>query len=310
MFTTSIVIAFCMAIFPQPTQSDPAVPAHLATSYSPDQLRFGYQEGVIVTYAYPPTVKIDWIASGLSNAAPDHTLPVSYVDGDLIVGNHSFSKRDQRFRVGLTPTASAVLDKKSILIAGIDQHDNTVVEIWSLSYGAGTPPTEPSLNVNAVTGITSVEVTLPTRTSIQRIHSENAVGRKLVRNLCTIRTAGTNSTSALVQFEDSGDVYKMELASGALTLLSSSTGGGLGSVPSLSTVSHMTLKFGDRTNYGFVYSLIFAIADDQPGQITPSVLFFDQDRNGTIDSVLELPDAVYESQGWLDPSNYITSWNY
>jgi len=272
-------------------------------------IRNGYQEGRIRTNALDRWVVINWTASPIANQAPNYSLQWSSQHNAF--GNNKAQDGFQEFSTRFHPTANCVIDSSRILVGGITPAGRTIIEEWTL----GWPEAMPTPVTSTTTGIVSVAVALVTVTDTRRLFDADEVGKKYVRNLCEIRRADAPTESCIVQFHDSNDVYELNLGDSNMKLLASASisTGPLGLVVGLGAKDHYGVWFGDRLGVGYTYRLVRGHKVGPlpaTGSSPPTVILVDGDRNGTIDSVLQLAAAEYQAQGWSDLANYASWWLY
>ncbi len=296
----------------QPVQAifqDADVPYVLRANQGAGALRMGCQEGRVRTTSVEKKLLITWTSSAIANQQPAWTAQWSQQDNALD-GNRAQGGA-QEFSTRYFPTASCVLGPDALLIAGITPGGSTVIERWNLAW----PSPMPVPMVNPQTGVTSVSVALPSRTSSKRLYDADVVGRRYVRSLCALRRQSGAPTECLVQFYDSNDLCSLDLASGQVTLLASavSASGVLGLVPGLQPKNHSYIAFGDRISVGYKYTLgrgmKFLPVPGNPNA-PPVVVLVDTNRDGTIDAVLQMTELEYAQQGWANLSNYENWWLY
>jgi hypothetical protein len=147
------------------------------------------------------------------------------------------------------------------------------------------------------------------------LYTADEAGRRYVAALAGLRVQGAETEAALVQFYDSQDVYVLDLNVHTLLLLASANApGAIFSAPeSLSVTDHTGITCADRTDVGFVYTFSRGKGDltwlDQPYD-TPILTLIDSDRDGDVDSFLQLSDEQFTQGGWDDLSNYTDWWLY
>ena len=282
------------------------VPYEMRVRQGAGAIRKGYQEGRIRTSSVEKQVFIGWTSSAIANQPPVWTAQWS-PQGNALDGNKAQSGI-QEFSTRYFPTASCVLAEDAIVVAGITTAGETVVERWSLAWP--TPMPSPLANQ---AGVTAVSVALPSRAGVRRVYSADVVGRRYVRNLCALRRASGPPTDCLVQFYDSNDLYSLNLNTGQATLVASAVNasGALGMVPGLQPKNHSAISFGNRTGVGYAYTLRrgmkSSLATGSP-TAPPVVVLVDGNRDGVVDSALQMTAADYAQQGWSNLNNYESWW--
>lgn len=225
-------------------------------------------------------VEVDWFAANNIPSTGFGTDPVQ-------------SSR-QKFAVSFFPTDVVALSSTSILVAGKLRGTETVIEQWTLKW----PKTMPL--VDASTG--EVQVAEPREIFRQEIFRGDIAGKRVVHKMCRMRHS---STAAMVQFDDSSDLYELDLNTGTFTTIAAVTGiGAIGSVPGLAD-GHQFIWTGDHAWWGYVY--VFGTKgepndqDDRPD----TVVLCDLDRDGTLDTSLSIPVDAWGQSDFSNGLNYI-----
>lgn len=307
MLTISLLPILSALLSPQtPTYTD--IPYMLQAANGAGALRCAYQEGKISTVAADQKIVVGWTASALCNQAPQWSLTFNPPHNAL--GTYKAQSGTQEIPVRYYPTASCAIDSTTFMVAGRSFDGNTIIERWAVRW----PAPMPGPVMDPATQIVSVSVALPSIALGQRVYAASVPGKKLVKNMCAIRKSNSSPVSCLVQFDDSGDVYVMNCNSGQLTLLASaaaSPSGTLGTVAGLSPNNQNGIAFGDHTSAGYIYTLSRGLKlPSELGTPTPPpvVIFVDSNRDGVIESALQVSEADYKSQGWWNLANYNNWW--
>ncbi len=304
------IIAFQAPVYAQAIQQ--YIPSSLQRCAGEGNLRKQHQSGKLTCYSLDKKLTINWTASGLENLQPDWSL---FWDptGEPILGTHRVTTTTQEFVVDFHPTAACVISNDAILVGGINEAQETIIQRWDLVW----PDSMPVLKVDPNTGISQVGVAMVNCSVKKVIYKDTVAGRNLVRDLCWIRKADTRNTCSLVQFDDSGDLYSLEMYTGALQLLSTheDASGTLGMISGLVGPTQRSVAYRDHATVGYTYTLSRLdrsgrhLSVDLAG-IPSYVILVDNNRDGTIDTYLELNGAEYISQGWRDMGSYLNPWTY
>lgn len=290
---------------PDPQAFDPTgIPYVLRHRGGAGAIHKGFQRGIVNTDAFAKSVTIDWAASAIMDQPPDYTLV--WDSDNRTLGPYKTQSRTQMFQTRFYPTASCIISQSSALVSGVTTSGRLTIERWDFVW----PSPMPAPATDTASGVVSVPVTLPSRSMVRTVWSEDLTpGRYFVKILRAIASSNADPASCLVVFYDSNDVYTLDLVDGSMSLLASATdpNGQLGIVASLSPNTHYWSEFGNHISAGFVYHLGRGL-DLQPPPTAGDPLeciFVDADRNGTIDSVLQLTTSEYLSQGWNDSTSYL-----
>lgn len=272
---------------------------------SSGMVRKGYQAGAVTINPIAKEVRIEWESSALQNSLP--TFPLPYDPATNSLGGNKARSSNQTVSTRFHPTAVAVSDRVNILVVGINDQDKTVMELWTLGWPAQMPAPMTSMQ----TGITDVAIVHPTVSANRFYAQPSGPGLRYVRNVCAMRRPSGAATHAVVQFHDSGDLHIVSFATGTLSLLGSSTNGSgtLGLISSLSPSDQYVAKFGDRNGTGFVYMFVRGLSPSIGNAATPPTLvLIDADRNGAIESYVNVSYPDWMPQGWGSLSNYNNWW--
>jgi hypothetical protein len=193
-------------------------------------------------------------------------------------------KTSQVLKVRYWPTCIRRLSNGLLCVAGKGSRTaSTIVEVWKFD-----PPR------------VSEGVLKPAEVrSIDEIYNELAFGRDLVEDVLPFW--GGPSQAMLVKFNDTKDVYKMTLA-GAYTLVASPTAqAGAIHAPLLASAYDSWAR--ELLNGGYVYAFVKPVVSSPQA---PSVLFLrDPDKDGDLDSSVELTGAQFTAQGYNLESNWV-----
>jgi len=181
-----------------------------------------------------------------------------------------------------------------VLVAGKNRRTGaTIIEVWTLNpptlSPASTPGAPPTLTPGSVADMNPV-------------YSGNEAGKKLVRKAFSHRGV---PGSALIQFDDSRDVYALNTVTSAMTPVASPDAT---RAASLGCFHAPLLSQADRTGShelvqgGYVYEYrVSGLARD-----TPSILhLLDNDKNGTIDEVQSLSAQQWTAAGYSDAAMWV-----
>ena len=263
------------------------------------------QQAYVTTDSTSRVVTLHWTSSQYVGQPPNWSLTWdSATDG---MGSCKTLTQDQIVTTRFYPTSCAIADADSILVGGINGDGETIIEVWDLTW-VGPMPTPV---IEGSSGLLVIPISQPNVTKT-RVYQADEAGQRFVCSLAGLRVSGSSDAAAiLVQFYDSQDVYTVDLGSSIPVLLvSESTPGALFSAPaSLAPKDHTGMRFADRTDTGYVY--IFERGRngwwDQPYD-APILILIDGDRNGTIDSLVQLSDLDFEHAGWSDIDNFTEWW--
>ncbi len=303
-FLAIIVVCAAVAIQSQspgrgdatPPPFPSGIPAHIWNGSASTPLRHELQVGHVACATTDRLVSVQWSAGALVNTTPDWTVdPVASEQANPV----SFDL--QQFATSYHPTAVGVATESAIVVGGVRVTGETVIEVWSFVW-----PTMPQPGPGNV-----VKTVAPFRKTVNTLYSADQGGRRYVRSIAPLQVQQGAVTHALVQFDDSGDVYSISLQNGSLSLVASPTAaGGVGPIPELGTFRHTNIEFNDHVGSGYVY-----IFGGRGGWLSPvnepsTLVLLDGDRDGTIDSEQVLLPAQWDQQGWADPASYIDGWKY
>jgi len=308
---TSFFAATAVSPASQATFDPATLPVELRDGGSDRKLRGGLQMGTVTFRAFENAITIDWIANALNNStlAPDASLP--YDLGTDSIGLHAYRHASQTLTTRFYPTACSVLDGAHLLVAGVTAQGVTVIERWEVVW----PSPMPALNTDPATGRTHVNVVTPPIGTRERWYQSAPPVQRFVRNLSGLQRSTGSVQAALVQFHDSADILRLDVATHQLTVLASgnSSVGALGQIPSLASNGPRWVEFGDRDGIGFTYMLRPGMPKHMGGSpvgAPPVLVLIDQNRDGSLDQFLELSPSECLSNGWWDLANYNKWWLY
>lgn len=207
----------------------------------------------------------------------------------------------QEFALTYWPTDVCILDADTIYVAGKGAQGHTLIERWEFSGGGAV-----ALPVGAVdpqTGQMVYTWDLPVRTAVATVlDTTNAAND-------TVRVMFKNPALAnrlFVQFHSTRDLYSLNTATGALTLVLG-VSSGTNPEPNLATAYDMYWS-ADHTTFGYVY--VFQRITLLPGQTVkvPALVLQDTNRDGRIDAHFTVDTATWTNpaSGWSDTANYTT----
>lgn len=311
----------CTAIFdaqqaPQPGQMfDPAgIPDRVKMGALAGNLRGGYQSGAITFVAAKKSVDFYWTASALTNQEPDWD---TYGSTASLSTNSRLQSRYTNYRNSVSTniyvTACGRLDDDELLVAGVSSTGRTMVQRWLFVW----PDPMPQPEVDPETGLDSVEVVVP---GLQRTNvytgPPGTSPPKIITGICGLRNGSGATTKALAQFAAPNDVMQLNLGTGAMTLLASETGAGatLGAVSSLGIKHYSSIGIRDHYVDGYLYAFNLgssasssfyggAPVDDDDVRL----YLVDTDRNGTIDSAMQM-STIQFSAGDYDELDAYRDW--
>lgn len=179
------------------------------------------------------------------------------------------------------PNYAEWLSEDQLLVAGVSpRNGRTVVEVW----GFDSPPSGPSvLPVTSAGGSLEHVWTLPTRDSVDLVLDTADPDQQLV----TYAKENLGSPDhAIIRFESSGGIFELDMSSGTLSAVASAIAGSAPlHIPELAHAGPWTVggTAVDHQVEGYVYGLrthMYQAPDPQ------QVILVDDDRSGTIDSVI------------------------
>ena len=144
------------------------------------------------------------------------------------------------------------------------------------------------------------------RETVDRIYQQAVSGKTLAQGIMRLRGAASNTV--LIQYNDSRDLYALELATGAQTLVASVAGGGL-LEPRLADKNWNDFTSRRHVSDGFVY-VLRETGDLSEELVDPladlyALMFFDDDMDGTIDNSVGLTRNAWRQAGYRNTNNWL-----
>ena len=290
----------CVAIglgFQSPSVS--GVPADVYDRTSNETLRHGYQMGKISYSTANKTVNFLWSAGAEVNLEPTTLGAPGYE-------NNYISRETRVLGTRYYPSSVSVVDYQTILVAGVKDNGKTVLEKWALSWPSAMPAPDTLMGGGP---IGTVPVIIPNRSGVSVLLNEDTAGKRVIRNITPVLRSAGPPLAALVQFDDSLDVYQVDLATGSMAIVASAiTPGGVGPIPTLALHKYNGFGGGERIGYGYVYVLFRNVV---PGSTSwrDTVVLQDYDKDGVIDAHIVVPSDDYCGEGkWSDEDEYVDPW--
>jgi len=199
--------------------------------------------------------------------------------GSLVEEPDSVTWRQQPVRYW--PNLAEWVSDDVLLVTGVSPRTGrSILETWSYEVPQGAPDVLP---INQSNGQVDEVWLLPERDSVDLVLDADEPSRQVITYA---KENKGRSGHVFVRFASSGDVFDLDLDSGALEVVASSTAGVAPfHVPELSNPGPWRVGgvAVDHQSEGFVYSLKTHMYD-APDSIL--ILLLDSDRSGTIDSVV------------------------
>lgn len=293
------------------------VPARLVAGRCAGTIRKGYQSGRVTFLASFKKVNIAWSASARTNLQPDWA---TYSSNDNLGQNSRnyarYAEERQEIAAGFFVTACGLLGSDSLLVAGVSQEGGKAV-VWRWDF---TWPDVLPVPAIGPQGYSSVSIALPgVQKQLVYVGPPLATAsHPFISGICGLRAQGVPTPlKAVVQFESPNDVFELDLTTSSLALLASETDafGLLGSVPSLSIKSYTNIKVMDHSQMGYIYFLSnghdLSSAPYGGSGLTDTDVrmhLLDSNRDGVLDSALELSTAQATNGGYLNTDNYSQWW--
>lgn len=274
-----------------PTNPTSTLPAIQAEPGPPVELRRTTGEGRLWIGTQPPPlanlqaevgieslarrIRIKWLhlPSNLAHVAPATASPLTA---------HSMPPTVQP--VAYWPTECVAAGPNKMLVAGMERNGSTRIELWTLSN---------PIYSQSSTG--QVGITPPALESVELLYAGFESGKNLVRGMAPLR--GVNS-QALVQFHDSGDLYRLNWSGPVPTLellLAANANPGLGEI------SRTSMWAGTHSQWGAVYVIT---SPDVP-QVMSHYVLFDTNKDGTFDLNQSFSFDQYDQLGLKDQNQWI-----
>lgn len=261
-----------------------------------------YEKGFVTVNTANSYVAIEW------SAAADYALPVPAesewqplahgLEDDPSPAQYQL----QQFSTSFHPTNAEVVDNDTLLVAGFSSTGTTILEKWTFAW----PLQMPFPQADPSTGISTVPVVVPPRTETTVLYKQDVTGRRFVRGLSAQKRSSGAPTSAIVWFNDSRDLYEINLSSGQLSLLASpgSQQGALGQIPELTNLYD---RISSSEMIGGPYYYFFGRTDwTYSASSAQSILVFeDSDKDGSLDTHLMITPAQWTADGWSNAYNFV-----
>lgn len=192
------------------------------------------------------------------------------------------------------PTSVRPIDNGLVLVCGKNRRNGaTIIEVWTLH-----PPT---LSAASTPGAPSTMIP-GSIADINPVYSADEAGKRLVRR--AIPQYGV-SGGAIIQFDDSRDVYALNISTAVMTPVASPDATralslGCTHAPLLTQTGGAAAS--ELVQGGYVYEFrVRESAGDAPSRL----MFLDLDKNGTIDSLQTLTTNQWTAAGYADPSVWV-----
>jgi len=181
-----------------------------------------------------------------------------------------------------------------VLVAGKNRRTGaTIIEVWTLNPPSLSPASAPGTPPTLIPGSVA---------DINPVYSGNEAGKLVVRK--AMRHRGVPG-GAIIQFDDSRDIYALNTATAAMTPIASpdaTRAASLGCLhaPPLSQADRA--GSGELVKGGYVYE--FGVSG--LSRETPSILhFLDRVKNGTIEGVKTLSAQQWTAAGYANSSAWV-----
>lgn len=238
---------------------------------------------------------VPWYWGGQSaNLRYDSVMQNVVVNWAGVMDATTFEQYGKRakFPLSFYPTDVDILGENVMIVGGKGNTDNAIVEMLYFRWPTGVTSAAPG-----------APVVLPSHTGSVRSLEVDTVGKRGVRFVLGI-LGNQPAFHSLVQFEDSRDLYSLNLFDGSHSLVASAStsAGSVGFVPELND-DHLQCWKADHITYGYVY--VFGFWDnDEPGD--PSTLVFvDSDRDGSPEIHMLIAPGDWATHDLGDESQYI-----
>ena len=207
----------------------------------------------------------------------------------------SGTRQWQRFKLAYWPTALCLTrGRQGFCVAGKRESGNTVIERWVLQ-----PPT--LIEVSDGCGVPPAYIlrALAAR-RIDDMYDDAIEGRDLVTVMAPV--LGKRDTF-LILAHDSRDVWELDATTSPANwrvIASSRAPAPDGAIyePALAELAPDRMEPLHHVVHGFVYHLF------SPFDSTPSLLLFDADQDGSVESALECVGSTWTSMGFGDSISY------
>ena len=203
-------------------------------------------------------------------------------------------KVESTIKTSFWPTCVRPIANGMVLVAGKNRRSGaTVIEVWTMNpptlFPASTPGGQPTLVPGSIADINPV-------------YKGNEAGKLLVRKALPHRGV---PGGAIIQFDDSRDLYALNTASGVMTPIASPDATRAASLgcfhaPLLSQTNRDAA--GELVQGGYVYEFgIRGAANNIPSRVQ----FFDSDKNGSIDAMHTLTIQEWTAAGYANSSAWV-----
>lgn len=238
-----------------------------------------FASGVLGTPFYKSVDGLLRLRASFDSANPEVVIKSSYRSPA------GYRKAWTTIKTAYWPTCVRELQNGVLLVAGKGRrYGNTVVEVWTFS-----PPAVPSV-ATVSQGVVPGELT-----DVNPVYSGNDSGRQIVREALPV---WGGAPRALLQFDDSRDVYSVDIESGAIAMIASPDPARAAPhqaavVPLLSQTDRGFA--GQLADGGYVYQ--FSIGRAAAG-IPSRVLLRDMNQDGAIELTESLTTTQWTALGY------------
>jgi hypothetical protein len=253
----------------------------------------------------PPSAEFQ----GLPLGVPFNRLQVTSTD--VLVMRAGYSIRDRRIELSTRysssalpdgiesdhseavrywPTCIGVIDNTTLCVAGKGPRTgNTILELWHFG--------QPVADLQA-----SHPIVVPGKLeSIDTIYDADVAGRRYAQRIEPILRGSGSPISALVQYNDSHELYQVSLLDGSqVKIVSATAQAGMIQCPFVPDISF--IESGNFKNSKYVYLLTANETMTAPLRI---MALYDNDKDGTIDSSAVLTLQDFMNLGYNDGANWI-----
>lgn len=201
--------------------------------------------------------------------------------------------------VAFWPTDVQSVGPNQLAVAGIVRN-RTVIELWTLD--AITLPSA-AIGENGVTAYGKLHVAIASK---RLVFESSATGMRGVQWMSRNPVTPTGAIASLfVLFHDSRSVYEITLlpgqdATAVLRVASTATPNVLVQPGLLGRIEGKVLA--NHSSWGFVH-MFTPVYDAEPQ--APTIVLYDQDRNGSLDGTLVVSAAEWTGQGWGESDSYL-----
>jgi len=207
-----------------------------------------------------------------------------------------YRKHFSTIKTSFWPTCVRPISNGVVLVAGKNRRAGaTIIEVWTLNPPSLSPASTPGTPPTLISGSVA---------DINPVYSGNEAGKLLVRKAMPHRGV---PGGAIIQFDDSRDVYALNTATAAMTPIASPDAT---RAASLGCLHASQLSQADRAGSrelvqgGYVYEFrVSGLSRD-----TPSILhFLDSDKNGTIEGVQTLSAQQWTAAGYANAAMWVNN---